>query len=88
MRAASTLTAIGSALLFAVTSAHGLGFGRVVNADQLGQPLNFAAALRLDADESLERECVSAEVQSGTTSSRRLRSAPRSKAWEPNAMCA
>ena len=65
MRAASTLTAIGSALLFAVTSAHGLGFGRVVNATQLGQPLNFAAALRLDADESLERECVSAEVQSG-----------------------
>ena len=65
MRAASTLTAIGTALLLAASSAHGLGFGRVVNTTQLGQPLNFAATLRLDADESLARECVSAEVQSG-----------------------
>lgn len=65
MRAASTLTAIGAALWFAASSAHALGFGRITNATQLGQPLNFAAAVRLDADESLARECVSAEVQSG-----------------------
>jgi pilus assembly protein FimV len=65
MRAVSTLTAIGAALWFAATSAHALGFGRVSNATQLGQPLNFAAAVRLEADESLPRECVFAEVFSG-----------------------
>ena len=65
MRAVSTLTAIGIALWVAASSVHALGFGRVSNATQLGQPLNFAAVLRLDADESLPRECVSAEVQSG-----------------------
>ena len=65
MRAVSTLTAIGAALWFAASSAHALGFGKVTNATQLGQPLNFAAAIRLDTDEPLPRECVSAEVQSG-----------------------
>ncbi|MEP7295914.1 MAG: hypothetical protein ABI702_06975 [Burkholderiales bacterium] len=65
MRAVSTLTAIGTALWFAATSVHAVGFGKVTNATQLGQPLNFAAALRLEPDESLARECVSAEVQSG-----------------------
>ena len=65
MRAVSTLTAIGTALWFAATSAHAVGFGRITNTTQLGQPLNFAAALRLDPDEALPRECVSAEVQSG-----------------------
>ena len=44
-----------------------MGFGRVSNATQLGQPLNFAAAVHLDADESLPRECVFAEVVSGDT---------------------
>ena len=65
MRAVSTLTAIGTALWFVASSAHALGFGRVTNATQLGQPLNFAAVVRMEADESLARECVSAEVQSG-----------------------
>jgi hypothetical protein len=65
MRAASSLLAIGTALCLAAPSAHALGFGRVVNATQLGQTLNFAAVVRLESDESLSRECVSAEVQSG-----------------------
>jgi len=68
MRAVSTLTAtlaIGTALWLAISSAHAVGFGRVTNATQLGQPLNFAAAVRLEPDELLPRECVSAEVQSG-----------------------
>jgi hypothetical protein len=65
MRAASTLTVIGTAIWFAASSAHALGFGRVINATQLGQPLDFAATVRLDTDESLPRECVSAEVESG-----------------------
>ena len=65
MRAASTLTAIGTALWFAASSAHALGFGRVSNTTQLGQPLNFSASVRLETDETLPRECVSAEVVSG-----------------------
>jgi hypothetical protein len=65
MRAASIVITIGSALLFAATSAHALGFGRVSNTTRLGQPLNFAATIRLDAEETLARECVSAEVFSG-----------------------
>ena len=65
MRAAWTFTAIGTALWFAASSAHALGFGRVINTTQLGQALNFAAVVRLESDESLPRECVSAEVQSG-----------------------
>ena len=63
--AASTLTVIGTALCVAAPSAHALGFGRVSNATQLGQPLNFAASVRLESDEVLARECVSAEVISG-----------------------
>ena len=47
----------------AVAPVHAVGFGRIANATQLGQPLNFAASVRLDADEVLPRECVAAEVQ-------------------------
>jgi len=65
MRAASTLSAIGLAFCFATSAAHALGFGRVINATQLGQTLNFAAVVRIEPDETLSRECVSAEVQSG-----------------------
>ena len=67
MRAALTVIviAIGSALLFAGGAAQALGFGRVSNATQLGQALNFAATVHLEADETLARECVSAEVFSG-----------------------
>ena len=65
MRSALTLTAIGMALGVIALPAGAVGFGRVTNTTQLGQALNFAAALRLEADESLGRECVSAEVQSG-----------------------
>ena len=42
-----------------------MGFGRIVNATQLGQALNFSASVRLEADETLARECVSAEVFAG-----------------------
>ncbi len=68
MRAVSTLTAtlaIGAALGLAAPSADAVGFGRTSNTTQLGQPLNFVVAVRLEADELLPRECVSAEVQSG-----------------------
>ena len=65
MRAASTVTAIGLALWLTAPSAHALGFGRISNATQLGQRLNFAAEVRLGSDEALPRECVSAEVLVG-----------------------
>ena len=68
MRAVSTFTAtfaIGAALWSATSPAAAVGFGRVTNTTQLGQPLNFAAAVRLEPEELLPRECVSAEVQSG-----------------------
>jgi len=42
-----------------------LGFGKVSGATALGHPLGFAVGLRLDADESLESACVSAEVMVG-----------------------
>lgn len=68
MRAVSTFTAtlaIGTALWLAASPSHAVGFGRISNSTQLGQPLNFSAGVRLDLDEVLPRECVSAEVQSG-----------------------
>ena len=65
MRAAVIVTALGTALLLTATSAVALGFGPITNTTQLGQALNFGAVVRLDADETLARECVSAEVFSG-----------------------
>ena len=56
---------VGGPLLGAGNEAQALGFGRSVHVSHLGQPLNFAASVRLDADESLTRECVTAEVLSG-----------------------
>ncbi|CAN5840733.1 hypothetical protein BH11PSE8_BH11PSE8_08940 [soil metagenome] len=56
---------VATALWLASPAAHALGFGRIVNQTQLGQPLNFAAMVRLTGQESLARECVSAEVYSG-----------------------
>ena len=69
MRAALTVIvmALGSALLFTGGTAQALGFGQVSNATQLGQALNFAATVHLEADETLARECISAEVFSGDT---------------------
>ena len=59
------LALIGGALLLSSGPAQSLGFGRSVNVSHLGQPLNFAATVRLEGDDSLPRECVSAEVLSG-----------------------
>jgi pilus assembly protein FimV len=67
MRSAAIPLTLGGLLLVAAGSAQALGFGRVVNASTLGQPLNFAATVRLDDGETLVRDCVSAEVLSGET---------------------
>jgi len=65
MRFAAIPTTLGILLLAAAGAAQAIGFGRVINVSTLGQPLNFAATVRLENDEQLPRECVSAEVQSG-----------------------
>jgi pilus assembly protein FimV len=65
MRATVSALAFGAALWLTAGSAQAMGFGRVVNATQLGQALNFSASVRLETDETLPRECVSAEVFSG-----------------------
>ena len=67
MRASATVFSLclAAALWVAAAPAKALGFGRIGNTTQLGQPLNFAAAIRLENDETLARECVSAEVLVG-----------------------
>ena len=64
MRASATVfsLSLAAALWVAAAPAKALGFGRIGNTTQLGQPLNFAATIRLDNDETLPRECVAAEV--------------------------
>jgi hypothetical protein len=65
MRSAAKCLTLASALLAVCGPADAIGFGRVVNASTLGQPLNFSATVRLEADETLARECIAAEVVSG-----------------------
>jgi hypothetical protein len=65
MRSTPTLLAIASMLCAATPAAQALGFGKVSNATTLGQPLNFAAGVHLDLNESVARDCVAAEVVAG-----------------------
>lgn len=65
MQRARIFIVVAITLWLTSPAAHALGFGRIVNQTQLGQPLNFAAMVRLTDQESLARECVSAEVYSG-----------------------
>ncbi len=66
MRGALLTVTCGAAFsLLAVPAAQAMGFGRNITATTLGQPLNFAALVTLDADESLARECVAADVLIG-----------------------
>jgi pilus assembly protein FimV len=64
-RALLTVTCGAAFSLLAVPAAQAMGFGRTITATTLGQPLNFAAVVALDADESLNRECVTADVLIG-----------------------
>ena len=65
MRRVSPLLITGLLLLLAAPVAQAIGFGRTSASTLLGQPLNFSALIRLEADETLGTECVSAEVFSG-----------------------
>ena len=66
MRSAPLILSLGAAVLVLVApAAHAIGFGRTITATTLGQPLDFFATIALEPDESISRECVSAEVQVG-----------------------
>lgn len=65
MRRVLSVISIGTLAWLTAPSALAIGFGKVAHPTQLGQPLDFSAVVRLDADEVLERRCVFAEVLSG-----------------------
>ncbi len=56
---------IGSLTALAVVAAAAAGFGSGASSAVLGQPLDFAVQVRLDAGDSLAPECVTAEVTAG-----------------------
>jgi len=57
------IVAVGLAATF--TQADALGLGRSLTASSLGQSLNLVVPVRLDPDEQLTLECVTAQVQAG-----------------------
>ena len=61
----SLQSALGAAVLLISPLAMALGFGPSRTQTTLGQHLNFAASVMLDADEAVSRDCVSAEVYAG-----------------------
>jgi cell division protein ZapA (FtsZ GTPase activity inhibitor) len=65
MRRASIPLALGCALWFIAVSAQAFGFGRASSPTVLGQTLNFTATVRVEPDEALAPECVTAEVMMG-----------------------
>ena len=85
MRLSPIAIALSSMLWLSTPAAQALGFGRVSTATVLGQPLNFGAAVRIEGDETLVRECVWAEVDSGD---RRLPAAVVRVSIEPGASAA
>src|SRR5258706_7536673 len=65
MRRVIAVIAAAAALGLGTSTASALGFGRVGNASLLGQPLNFSVALTLDPGESLNADCIGADVLAG-----------------------
>ena len=57
--------ALGALLWLSALEVMALGFGRASDATVLGQPLAFAVEVRLDADDYLVAECVSATAFAG-----------------------
>ncbi len=64
-QALPSFVALAVAASLASADVSAMGFGSVRSATLLGQPLNIAVPVRLEADEELEAECVRAEVQAG-----------------------
>ncbi len=57
--------AVGAAVFATVSAATAMGFGQTATRTTLGQPLEFVASVILDADETISRECVFADVFAG-----------------------
>jgi len=58
-------SALGTAILLISPLAMALGFGPTATRTTLGQHLDFSASVMLDADETVARDCVTAEVLAG-----------------------
>ena len=58
-------SALGAAIFLVSPLAMALGFGASSSPTTLGQPLNFAASVLLNADETISRDCVFADVLAG-----------------------
>lgn len=56
---------VGITVWTIASAASAMGFGPTTTQTTLGQPLNFLASVILDADETVPRECVFADVLSG-----------------------
>ena len=61
----SLLSALGAAVLLTSPLATAMGFGLTSTQTTLGQRLDFSASVLLDADETIPRGCVFAEVFAG-----------------------
>ena len=57
--------ALGVAILLVSPLATALGFGPSSTPTTLGQHLNFAASIVLDVDETMSRDCLTADVMAG-----------------------
>ncbi len=65
MRITFPALAAGALLALAAQSSTAVGFGRVVNATTLGQPLNIKVPVSTDPTEQISADCVAAEVMVG-----------------------
>ena len=65
MRRALILSSLCATAWCASSPVQAIGFGRTDTPSLLGQPLDFAAHLRVESDEELARECITAEVFAG-----------------------
>ena len=61
----SLLSALGAAVLLTSPLATAMGFGPTSTQTTLGQRLDFSASVLLDADETIQRGCVFADVFAG-----------------------
>ena len=61
----SLMIGTAAALALAVTASSAAGLGAGSSTAVLGQPLDFAVQVRLEAGETLGPECVGAEVTAG-----------------------
>src|SRR5205085_5134078 len=65
MRAAIAVLVVAAVLGSAAPHARALSLGPVSHAGRLGQPLDFAVAVKLDPDDSVAPTCIAAEVTAG-----------------------